>query len=81
MYIQCQKPKIILHDGKVPSARPMPVRNAMRKIHAHRQEELQQRDEEREAEEFENEMKMTLGIGKNGHESGGEMLQFDYNIF
>lgn len=53
----------------------------MRKIHAHRQEELQQRDEEREAEEFENEMKMTLGIGKNGHESGGEMLQFDYNIF
>ena len=43
----------------------MPVRNAMRKIHAHRQEELQQRDEEREAEEFENEMKMTLGIGKN----------------
>ena len=38
----------------------------MRKIHAHRQEELQQRDEEREAEEFENEMKMTLGIGTNG---------------
>eukprot|EP00434_Breviolum_minutum_P022199 symbB.v1.2.019595.t3/scaffold1611.1/size109513/1 len=42
------------------SSRPIPPPNAMRKIHAHRQEELQQRDEEREAEEFENEMKMQV---------------------
>ena len=83
-YRQYQQASIILHHGKVLSARPMPVRNAMRKIHAHRQEELQRRDEEREAEEFENEMEMTLGIEKHGtlgiclfSPPRGEMIQFD----
>ena len=37
-----------------------PPRNAMRQIHAHRQEERKQREQEKEAEEFENEMSMNL---------------------
>ena len=34
----------------------------MRQIHAHRQEERKQREEDREAEEFENQMSMNLGL-------------------
>lgn len=37
-----------------------PPRNAMRQIHAHRQEERKLREQEKEAEEFENEMSMNL---------------------
>ena len=44
-----------------------PPRNAMRQIHAHRQEERKQREQEKEAEEFENEMSMTLAFREDFH--------------
>ena len=64
-----------------------PPRNAMRQIHAHRQEERKQREEEKEAEDFENEMSMNLA-GKmfmvnmvntrQGRVVGSKMIQVQF---